>query len=69
MDELLKRIEINPEVMGEKPVIKRTRITVECILKRLSEGLNIKEILENYPYLTEAVIRATLLYASKNFKS
>ena len=65
MDELLKRIEINPEVMGGKPVIKGTRVTVEAILKRLSEGLDIKEILEDYPYLTEDDIRAALLYASK----
>ncbi len=65
MDELLKRIEINPEVMGGKPVIKGTRVTVEAILKRLSEGLDIKEILEDYPYLTEDDIRAALLCASK----
>jgi len=69
MDELLKRIEINPEVMGGKPVIKGTRITVESILRRLSEGLNIKEILEDYPYLTEEDIRAALLYASKVLES
>jgi len=65
MNELLRRIEINPEIMGGKPVIKGTRITVESILRRLSEGLNIKEILEDYPYLTEEDIRAALLYASK----
>lgn len=63
MNELLRRIEINPEIMGGKPVIKGTRITVESILRRLSEGLNIKEILEDYPYLTEEDIRAALLYA------
>ena len=65
MNELLRRIKINPEIMGGKPVIKGTRITVESILRRLSEGLNIKEILEDYPYLTEEDIRAALLYASK----
>jgi len=65
MEELLKRIEINPEVMGGKPIIKGTRITVEPILRRLSEGLNIKEILEDFPYLTVEDIRAALLYASK----
>jgi len=65
MNELLRRIKINPEIMGGKPVIKGTRIPVESILRRLSEGLNIKEILEDYPYLTEEDIRAALLYASK----
>lgn len=32
------RIEINPNVMMGKPVIRGTRITVELILRKLSEG-------------------------------
>ena len=35
---LLDRIEINPKVMLGKPVIKGTRIPVELILRKLSEG-------------------------------
>jgi len=33
------KIEINPEIMCGKPVIKGTRVTVELILRKLSEGL------------------------------
>jgi hypothetical protein len=33
------KIEINPDIMCGKPVIKGTRITVELILRNLSEGL------------------------------
>ena len=33
MDELLKRIVINPKVMGGRPIIKGTRITVEHIMR------------------------------------
>ena len=32
------RIEINPKVMMGKPVIRGTRLTVELILRKLSEG-------------------------------
>ena len=32
------RVEINPKVMMGKPVIRGTRITVELILRKLSEG-------------------------------
>jgi len=61
MDELLKRIVIDPKVMAGKPVIKGTRITVEAIIKRLAEGLTIGQILEDYPQLTREDIKAALL--------
>ncbi|RLG49652.1 MAG: DUF433 domain-containing protein [Thermoproteota archaeon] len=62
---MVERIVIDPEIMGGKPVIKGTRITVELILRLLAEGLTVEEILEDYPHLTEEDIRAALLYASK----
>ncbi len=46
-----------------KPVIKGTRITVEIILKKLAEGISVKEITEMYK-LKEADILAALTYAS-----
>lgn len=64
-EEILKRIEINPKIMGGKPVIKGTRVTVVAILKRLAEGLEIKEILEEYPYLKKEDILAAVAYAAK----
>jgi uncharacterized protein (DUF433 family) len=33
-----ERIEINPAIMMGKPVIRGTRITVESILRKLTEG-------------------------------
>ncbi|MCA9948466.1 MAG: DUF433 domain-containing protein, partial [Anaerolineales bacterium] len=32
------RIEINPQVMSGKPVIRGTRIPVELLVRKLSEG-------------------------------
>jgi len=37
--------------MVGKPVIKETRIPVDAIIRRLAEGMNIKEILKEYPIL------------------
>ncbi len=34
------RIEINPKVMMGKPVVRGTRIPIELILRKLSEGAN-----------------------------
>jgi uncharacterized protein (DUF433 family) len=53
-----ERIEINPAIMLGKPVIRGTRITVELILRKLAEG----ELLEDYPHLTAADIRAAIAY-------
>ena len=35
---LAERIEANPDVMVGKPVIRGTRIPVELLLRRISEG-------------------------------
>ena len=58
------RIEINPEVMVGKPVIRGTRITVEHILRRLGDYETIPAFLDDYPNLTAADVRAALAYAA-----
>jgi uncharacterized protein (DUF433 family) len=40
-----EKIEMNPKIMFGKPVIKNTRITVEHILRKLSGGMTIEEIM------------------------
>jgi uncharacterized protein (DUF433 family) len=57
-------IESNHTVMLGKPVIKGTRISVELILKKLSEGASSKQIIEMYPSLNNEQINACLAYAS-----
>jgi uncharacterized protein (DUF433 family) len=65
MDELLKRIHVDPKIMVGKPVIKGTRITVEHIMNELASGMTAAEIVENYgPRLTEDDVRAACAYAS-----
>jgi uncharacterized protein (DUF433 family) len=61
-----ERIEINPEVMLGKPVIRGTRITVELILRKLSEGATEADLLEAYPRLTRQDIHAALAYAASS---
>lgn len=58
------RIEINPDVMLGKPVIRGTRIPVELILRKLSEGMAETELLDAYPRLTQADIQAAFAYAA-----
>jgi uncharacterized protein (DUF433 family) len=65
-EKLLKRIEINPAVMLGKPVIKGTRIPVELILLKLSEGATESDLLDAYPCLTKLDIQAALAYAASS---
>lgn len=58
------RIELNPEVMLGKAVIRGTRIPVELIVRKLGEGLGEAEILDAYPRLTRDDIQAALIYAA-----
>lgn len=57
-------IEINPKVMMGKPVIRGTRITVELILRKFSEGATEEELLDSYPRLTREDLRAAISYAA-----
>ena len=61
----LDRIEVNPEIMLGKPVIRGTRIPVELVLRKLSEGMTEADLLDAYPRLTRLDIQAALAYAAQ----
>lgn len=58
------RITANHQIMLGKPVINRTRITVELILRKLSEGATPADLVTMYPHLEEVDILAALQYAA-----
>jgi len=60
----LDRVTMDPEVMGGKPCIRGTRVTVGTVTGLLASGAEIPEILELYPYLTIEDVRAALSYAT-----
>ena len=45
------RIIANPEILGGKPVIEGTRISVEHVLGLLANGMTNEEIIADYPDL------------------
>jgi uncharacterized protein (DUF433 family) len=58
------RVEINPDIMLGKPVIRGTRIPVELILRKLSEGTTEADLLDAYPRLTREDIQAAIRFAA-----
>lgn len=61
-DDLLSRISVNPSVCFGKPCIRGHRIWVSLILDLLASGMTTKQILEEYPGLEEADVRACIAY-------
>ena len=59
-----ERITASANVMLGNPVIKGTRITVELLLGKLSEGVTTQELLEAYPHLTKKDTLAALSYSA-----
>ena len=59
-----ERVELTPEVLAGKPVVKGTRLSVQLILELLADGWSTEEILDQYPTLTRDGVLACLRYAS-----
>ncbi len=59
----IERIVTNHQIMLGKPFIKGTRITVEVVLRKLSQGATQEEIVKMYPELSLEDISAALFYA------
>lgn len=59
----------DPEVMMGKPIVRGTRITVEMILEKLSEGESVEQIVSEHPRLSEEGVRAALSFARETLRS
>jgi uncharacterized protein (DUF433 family) len=53
-----------PDVCAGAPVIAGTRVPLRTVLASLAEGATIPEILEDFPSLTEAAVRAVIAFAA-----
>ena len=59
------RITFDPKIMGGKPCIRGTRISVQLILEWMSVGTTIEEILVKYPHLTFEGVQEAVLFQNK----
>jgi uncharacterized protein (DUF433 family) len=59
-----ERIEMKPEIMGGKPVIRGTRVPVDLILRKLGAGATIDEILADHPRLVREDVFAAQAFAA-----
>ena len=61
----MERITVDPRILGGKPIIKGTRLSVEFILDLLASNVSEEEILEDYQHITKSDINACLRYAAR----
>ena len=59
----LDRIVLDPEILVGKPTVRGTRISVELVLKRLSQDLDLESLFKSYPRLTREDVQACLEFA------
>jgi uncharacterized protein (DUF433 family) len=64
-----ERIEINPKIMGGKPVIKGTRIPVDMILEKLGAGMSVEQIRQDHPHIAPEDIQAAQAFAAEYIRN
>jgi uncharacterized protein (DUF433 family) len=60
----MRQIVANPEILGGKPMVEGTRLSVDHILGLLAHGMSHAEIVEAYPDLTLDDVKAVIQYAA-----
>jgi len=57
-------IEVNPDVLIGKPVLRGTRLSVEFLLSLFAEGWTHDQVLENYPQLDRTALQAVFAFSA-----
>lgn len=63
------RIQSNPAVMMGKPVIRGTRLAVEAILLKLSDGWSVDDVIQAYPHVAREDVLASLAFAADHLQN
>lgn len=61
----MRRIMANPEILGGKPIVEGTRLSVDHILGLLAHGMSQAEVVDAYPALTVEDVNAVIHYAAE----
>ena len=65
LDQLLARLDSDPEICGGQVCVKGTRIPASLILGAMAGGDTIDDLLRGYPTLTREDIAAALTYGAR----
>ncbi|MBL8850811.1 MAG: DUF433 domain-containing protein [Planctomycetaceae bacterium] len=63
------RITSDPAVLGGKPIVRGTRISVELILEWIASGATRDDIVRKHPQLAVADVEQALEYAAASLRN
>lgn len=66
---MFDRIVSDPTILGGKPIVRGTRISVEFLLELIASGGAIADIVRSYPFLTEEDLRQAVAFAAQSVKN
>lgn len=66
---MFDRITADPAILGGKPIIRGTRISVAMILEWVASGAARDDILRRHPHLTAADVEQALGYAAASVRN
>jgi uncharacterized protein (DUF433 family) len=55
----------DPDILGGKPIIRGSRISVQLILEWIASGASVQDIVEEFPHLPLEGVKEAVLYASR----
>jgi len=59
----------DPAVLGGKPIVRGTRISVEMILEWFASGASRDDIVRRYPQLSAEAVEQALEFAASSFRN
>jgi len=66
---MYKYITFDPTILGGKPHVKSTRLSVEFIMELFASGATREEIVKTYPQLSLEAIEEVFQYAARSVKN
>jgi uncharacterized protein (DUF433 family) len=63
------RITTDPAILGGKPCIRSTRLSVEFILELIASGATAGEIAKTYPQVTREDVEAAVRFAASYLRN
>ena len=62
---MFDRVVSDPAILGGKPIIKETQISVEIILEWIASGASHDDVLQSYPHLSAEDVEQAIGYAAQ----
>ena len=67
--QVFDRIVSSPAILGGKPCVRGTRISVEFLMELVASGARRDDILHAYPHLTTEDVAQALTYAARSARN